>query len=873
MKENDKKMKRKRIPGRKFWTALTAVLVSLGLIGSADVAARSRGEVYAEALAAERRLTDVKAGEAGKTEVVYVKLNSEGEPTTAYVVNRFEAAPGKTIDDFGNYSEVEQLSLNGSMSQGKDIVSLETGGKDFYYQGKLKECELPWTFELHYRLNGKEVSPHELGGASGDFELELAVAASEVKTEAGEDNPWAKKNMLQISITMPSESVTDLKAEGGSTAQAGSDSLVNFIFLPNSHPAKYVVTAKVENFSMPPIQIAGLPFSMDLSTIEKPDLSKNQEIKDLKEGTKKLADGAADLASGLQELKEASETLKSNLDKIVSGGSELIKGQADLENGLSQYTGGVDTLSANGKSIKDGLGDSAKGAGDLASGLEQSYKGINDYVNGVKNYVNGVDRLAANLPSVNQGAADLQAGMDQLASGVAQLGDGKSLLEGSAEIRQGLETMKKGLAALGTAEDMAKLKGQISALGTSAAELKTASEGFKTAIAEVETAVSGLSLAADGLYDGLGQMIASAEAQINAEIPAEDLIKGAGISPETLQDPEVQKLLTYLGGRQKNGLTQILNGLKALQSAGDETHPAPALSLKNGLAALNQSLPQLREGYESFNTGIEGLTESLPKLAGLADLIDLASGISALADNYAAFDEGLKSYIGGVNQLTAQVRKPAEGSELQNLYTGLKALSGGLNQLAGAGSQIEQGSEQLTGANADALTGGMKSLRDGGKTLADGLGSLKNGFGEYYGGVTALAGNSAGLNQGLKDYLNGVNELLSGLDQWAEGYGEFKNGLADAEGGSSELSDGTADLHRGTQTMDENMLELMDELLEDYEQLDGPQQSFASEQNGEVAHVQFVIMTEAIEIPKPAPEPVPEPEELSFWDRVVNLFR
>ena len=121
--------------------------------------------------------------------------------------------------------------------------------------------------------------------------------------------------------------------------------------------------------------------------------------------------------------------------------------------------------------------------------------------------------------------------------------------------------------------------------------------------------------------------------------------------------------------------------------------------------------------------------------------------------------------------------------------------------------------------------------------------------------------------------LSGVESLNDGLTQWAEGYRTFADGISDAEKGSRELAKGNETLHKGTQTMDENLVEMMDELLEDYQMLEGPQPSFASAENGDAEHVQFVIMTQAVEKEEAEKTEETAEEDKTFWDRFLDLFR
>ena len=54
---------------------------------------------------------------------------------------------------------------------------------------------------------------------------------------------------------------------------------------------------------------------------------------------------------------------------------------------------------------------------------------------------------------------------------------------------------------------------------------------------------------------------------------------------------------------------------------------------------------------------------------------------------------------------------------------------------------------------------------------------------------------------------------------------------------------------------------------------DSETESFVSEKNENVTSVQFVIKTDAVEIPKDEPVKEEKKEKVSFWQKIVRLFK
>jgi len=110
-----------------------------------------------------------------KQEVVYSILDLDGSVDSIYVVNIFD---GGQIIDYGNYSEVRNMTTSEEINQSGDEITINTSANKLYYQGTLKSKELPWNFQIKYTLDGKEISGKELAGKSGKLQIDMAVASN-----------------------------------------------------------------------------------------------------------------------------------------------------------------------------------------------------------------------------------------------------------------------------------------------------------------------------------------------------------------------------------------------------------------------------------------------------------------------------------------------------------------------------------------------------------------------------------------------------------------------------------------------------------------------------------------------------------------------
>ncbi|MHC1785677.1 MAG: hypothetical protein AB9880_01245 [Christensenellales bacterium] len=191
-----------------------------------------------------------------KTEVVYARLDAAGALQGVYIVNSFETDTPAQILDYGQYLRLINLSGTDQLGSQPEGLSLSLQPGRFYYQGDPVRQALPWDIRLSYRLDGAAVQPGTLSGARGRLEIGLEVAVNEALAA------YAEGLTLQISLTLDGDKCLDILAPGASIASAGGKRTLAYVILPGQ-PATYTASAKVQDFSMPGLQIVGLRLVMD----------------------------------------------------------------------------------------------------------------------------------------------------------------------------------------------------------------------------------------------------------------------------------------------------------------------------------------------------------------------------------------------------------------------------------------------------------------------------------------------------------------------------------------------------------------------------------------------------------------------------------
>lgn len=332
----------------------------------------------------------LKDPDVSKSETIYSMLKSDGTLRETYVVNRFITDKPTTAEDFGPYTQVTNLSTTQELSCEKDKVTFDLGLDPFFYQGYLEEVQLPWNVSFKYELDGKEISPEDLAGASGQLVITVETCA----------NPQVNKVfydcfMMQITFALDGGLCADIQAEGATFAESGKDQTVAFTVLPG-HDGSFKLSTQVTDFEMPSVQIAALAYS---SVVEMPDTSDMESglsslsyaVSQLNAGTFALADGAAQLSSGANSLADGANQFGDGLAQVASSGPQLVSASAQINGVLAQI---ADALSGVDLSELDGVAQYSPVLREMASTLATLKNTVNDIDDSYERMAQALDYLA-----------------------------------------------------------------------------------------------------------------------------------------------------------------------------------------------------------------------------------------------------------------------------------------------------------------------------------------------------------------------------------------------------------------------------------------------------------------------------------------------
>jgi X-X-X-Leu-X-X-Gly heptad repeat protein len=348
------------------------------------------------AFASEKAGKEAAGKYSAKDEVVYGNLDAAGGVKDMYVVNTFRVTEPGMITDYGNYTNVRnltdlsELKLNDAKS-----VQLDADKGEFYYQGELKNEKLPWDISITYLLDGKKMKPEELAGKEGSLEIRLETTASK-----NADPLFIENYLMQMSLTFDPEKFSDIQAPEGTKANAGKDQQISFTVLPDQEEV-FIVTAEGSGMEMDPIEISAIPANL---SIDSPDLSDMtggmnslaDAIQGVHSGVVALNDGISEWRAGAAELGSGSTEYKNGINELNQSSGELVNGSASIRDALNEISGSLQ----GDIDVPDlsGIEELPEGLRALASGLSESSADFDELKENYGALIGALDEAITSIP-------------------------------------------------------------------------------------------------------------------------------------------------------------------------------------------------------------------------------------------------------------------------------------------------------------------------------------------------------------------------------------------------------------------------------------------------------------------------------------------
>ena len=835
---------------------------------AADQVSTAEADALAEAATSLLRF---HGSAEGKEETVYVIADANGNPTrtivSAWLKNPEEA---DTITDRSTLTGIENVkgSETYTTDANGDLV-WQADGNDIYYQGS-SDAPLPITANITYTLDGVDVTPELLEGATGHLVMTFHyinhTAAERVVN--GKSVTLYQPFAVVSGAMLDNSKVSNVEVTNGKVINSGDQTIVVGLAMPGLKeslgldeledsdgnpvdidvPESVTIEADVTDFSLlTTITIA------ENTLLDELDLEDVKTFDDLQEAMDELTDASTELVDGTEELYDGAGDLKDGTNELADGAKALDDGAGDLKDGTKELADGASTLKDGTSELADGTGDLADGAsalntgaGQLVIGLDQLQTSVSDLPEGTTKLVNGAKLIESYLKgSIHDGLGQLVTGADKLLTGVDQLTTGAGSIAGGAQgieqgaqqiagAAQGIQQGAQGIAQGAQQIVQGAKSGDSSNPGIyeAAAAIQAGAKSGSGENPGIYEAASAIASGADGLKSGLRQLpdavagaVASAVSQqttnavsaLDQAASCNNTAKSAlnGILDD-LYEEDAQVVRQAIAAI--DGSTAYINGVSGALSSPDTGGITSAVSsqLSDALDGLDRiataangiqsGATQIAAGAAGIQTGAEQLAQGAQAIAAGAKSGDMSS-----QDKYGIYEAAAAIAHGAVSGDDSSQANYGIYEAAAAIEGGAKAISAGLK----SGKKDDPGLYE----GIDGIKAGAKALQNGVDTIAsednlgaliDGLETLQGSSGTLLDGIGKLAAGADQLFGGTSDLVKGANRLDAGAQQLDSGAGQLADGARQLDDGARQLKGGTSKLLDGTGELTDGVDQLLD---------------------------------------------------------------
>ena len=835
---------------------------------AADQVSTAEADALAEAATSLLRF---HGSAEGKEETVYVIADANGNPTrtivSAWLKNPEEA---DTITDRSTLTGIENVkgSETYTTDANGDLV-WQADGNDIYYQGS-SDAPLPITANITYTLDGVDVTPELLEGATGHLVMTFHyinhTAAERVVN--GKSVTLYQPFAVVSGAMLDNSKVSNVEVTNGKVINSGDQTIVVGLAMPGLKeslgldeledsdgnpvdidvPESVTIEADVTDFSLlTTITIA------ENTLLDELDLEDVKTFDDLQEAMDEMTDASTELVDGTEELYDGAGDLKDGTNELADGAKALDDGAGDLKDGTKELADGASTLKDGTSELADGTGDLADGAsalntgaGQLVIGLDQLQTSVSDLPEGTTKLVNGAKLIESYLKgSIHDGLGQLVTGADKLLTGVDQLTTGAGSIAGGAQgieqgaqqiagAAQGIQQGAQGIAQGAQQIVQGAKSGDSSNPGIyeAAAAIQAGAKSGSGENPGIYEAASAIASGADGLKSGLRQLpdavagaVASAVSQqttnavsaLDQAASCNNTAKSAlnGILDD-LYEEDAQVVRQAIAAI--DGSTAYINGVSGALSSPDTGGITSAVSsqLSDALDGLDRiataangiqsGATQIAAGAAGIQTGAEQLAQGAQAIAAGAKSGDMSS-----QDKYGIYEAAAAIAHGAVSGDDSSQANYGIYEAAAAIEGGAKAISAGLK----SGKKDDPGLYE----GIDGIKAGAKALQNGVDTIAsednlgaliDGLETLQGSSGTLLDGIGKLAAGADQLFGGTSDLVKGANRLDAGAQQLDSGAGQLADGARQLDDGARQLKGGTSKLLDGTGELTDGVDQLLD---------------------------------------------------------------
>lgn len=571
-------------------------------------------------------------------ESVYINMDYYGAPTNTRIVKGVSLNGHTEFTDFGSYADVYNMSTYDEPVIKDNSVYWklsDTSKQRFYYEcipTDKVNIQMPWNFDVSYKLNGVSVKAEDCAGANGLVEITIHAVPNSYASD------YYKNNMMLVCGTgIDMSKALSIDAPGAQVQSVGTYKLVVFMGMPGEE-STFTVRIGSDNF-----ENMGMFMFMTPATLSSLDI-----ISDLKDVKDRLSNSSDSLYSGMSSMLDTMQSMQNGMGTMSSGISginavrqQLIKDRGTIDpktdaalTALEKLTGESDSLIPELNNTKDTLVKLNATTNSILNTLEESGADITEYQTLLKNIKTSLGNLENLMDDLDDKTGSEWLYISELQSDISKLKKNlKAIQDDMSNLNDKIDAITKAVTNAGTKalthlqnmEDAGVVpsgstKMAYELLNTFAGKGKELTDALKHLndnLSSTSSSLSGFLTTSDGILDNLDDIC-----------DILDDYKGLG-QDFTAEGKKLTELANTTLGRVNQQLTEIpaltesLNRLTSITSSSIDKGTELIDTTTKTLTASHQLLDTVNSTLRSVRSDADASTQTM--LDGLLDVLDKAS--------------------------------------------------------------------------------------------------------------------------------------------------------------------------------------------------------------------------------------------------------
>lgn len=647
-------------------------------------------------------------------EAVYINMDYYGVPTNTRIVKGVNLNGHTEFTDFGDYADVYNMSTfdEPTLKDGSVYWKLDTDKQRFYYEcipNDTVNIQMPWNFDVSYKLNGVPVEADKCAGASGTIQMDIHAVPNDYASE------YYKNNMMLVCATgIDMSKALSIDAPGAQIQSFGTYKLVMFMGLPGEENT-FTVRIGSDDF-----ESMGLIMFMTPATTSALDImSSMRDIKDrLENSGDNLYTGVSSMLSTMQAVQGSLSSMSKGISGIDEVRKQLIRDRGTIDPrtdaalaALNELTGQSDSLIPELNTTKDTLTSLNATTSSILTTLEESGADVTEYqklLEQVKTSLGNLEDLfddlddetsngSWNISQVRSASESLQKELDALTDDLRKLSDSLENLDLETPVSTELKNYVSAMTS-STAQSAGKDASQqkyIEIMSTITDDMSDEKKAEIKEKAKAEAAKAGEAAGAAAVQSSAAYNNAQALAALMTGIKSGSSAVTSDMQSMTKQLKSVTEKMSDL----LNATNSLLKDLEDIADVFDDYKGLPQdftqegkklTELANGsLDRVNKMLADIPALRESLDTMTTTANSAIDKTTSL-----ITSTKKALSTSY--------DLVNTANSVLRSVRSQADASTqatIDSLLDTLGKLSGST-----ASGQMQTATDSIHSAVKDAET-------------------------------------------------------------------------------------------------------------------------------------------------------------------------